>query len=318
MKIKAQGVSMIELLIALGLGLYLTSITISLTLNSFKSARQIELTGQVFESGRYLLALLNRELDLAGFYGQISYMAEGTEAMVDLCAGLTAGNLAQHLAFPIQGLNNAAANTSACGGDRLLPGSDLLLIRRVADEAIPPSSGLLQSQHYIQASPSHLIADTGAHPAHFSLAQADAISAVPVRAFQPTLYYVSEDGNFKRRRFLKGRWSPAEPLVESVDDFQLLYGIDRSGKGIANALETAQAFVDYPSSDDEWRRVVAVEFYLLLSSGDAAPGALGTKTYSYAGKHEVRFKDNKKRRLFKGLSGLVNIRPRPKELPHAL
>lgn len=307
MKIKVQGVSMIELIIALALGLYLSSITISLTLNSFVSARQIELTSQVLEHSRYLMGLLKRELDLAGFYGQISYAPASVETLPDLCAGLTSTNLAQHLAFPVQGLNNGSLNTSACGGDLLLPGTDLLLIRRVAGEAVKPGPGLLPSQHYIQASPEHLIADTGSNQARFSLTQANGLKSVPVRAYQPTIYYVSADHNFKRRRYLKGRWSSPEPLAEAVDDFQLLYGIDRSGKGIASAGDGAPAFVEFPSSSAEWRQVVAIEFYLLISSGDSVPGSIDRKQYSYAGKSNITFNDNKKRRLVKGLSGLVNI-----------
>ena len=112
----------------------------------------------------------------------------------------------------------------------------------LSDEQAPVTETLggklTAAQHYIQATPSEFIVATGANQSSLNLYQANGVTAAPVRAWHQTIYYVSADNTFKRRRFYRGKLSPSEPLAEGNDDFQLVYGIDRSGNGIANATKS--------------------------------------------------------------------------------
>lgn len=67
-----------------------------------------------------------------------------------------------------------------------------------------------------------------------------------------------------------------QPLVTNVDDFQVLYGIDRDGDGLANSYENASNVLA-----TEWLSIVSLRYAVLVSSDssvkptdDAQPFAL--------------------------------------------
>lgn len=312
-RLRPSGFSLIELIVSLGLGLFLIAIMINSTSAVLRSGRTVEQTGEVAETSRYLSNLLNTELRLAGFFGQIEYRTDSSALLPDICAGPLAAGPNNAIAFPVQGLGNISAGQRLCGGDQLLEGSDVLLIRRAGTSTETLGGKLTAAQHYIQATPSEFIVATGANQSSLNLYQANGVTAAPVRAWHQTIYYVSADNTFKRRRFYRGKLSPSEPLAEGIDDFQLVYGIDRSGNGIANAQNQQPAFVDMPGSPQDWANTVAVEFYLLISSTEISSAIRETQNYSYADKTDLVFEDNKIRRLVKGFAPLENISGRRRQ-----
>jgi len=304
---RVQGFSLIELMVALGLGLFLIALVLNTTSTVFRSGRNIEQAGEVAETSSYLSDLLTTELRLAGYFGQLEYLADASATMPDICSGPSLVGTDSAMAFPLQGLNNVSAGQRLCGGDLLMPGSDVLLIRRAESHSQQPGSPLIDTQHYIQAVPNQWVMALGADSANFNLVQADGVSPAPIRAWHQTVYYLSADHTFKRRRFNRGSLGPSEPLAESVDDFQLLYGIDRSGNGVANAQDQQPAFVHKPTSTEEWRQLVAVRFYLLISSTEPFAGTTEAQHFSYGDRAPV-FNDRKLRRLSRGFAVLENRR----------
>lgn len=307
-RLRESGFSLIELIVSLGLGLFLIAIMINSTSAIFRSGRSIEQTGEVAETGRYLSDLLNTELRLAGFFGQLEYLTDPSAELPDICLGPLKAGVHNAMAFPVQGLDNVPAGQRLCGGDLLLAGSDVLLVRRADTSAQTADSKFIPTQHYIQAMADRFTVAVGAEQSSFNLRQADGVTPAPIRAWHQTIYYVSADNNFKRRRFYRGWLSPAEPLAEGVDDFQLVYGIDRSGDGNANAQSQQPAFINSPGSTEDWANTVAIEFYLLISSADASAVTTEQISYSYADRTGLVFEDNKIRRLIKGFAAVENIR----------
>lgn len=309
-RLKVIGFSLVELIIALGLGLFLIATMVTSTSALFRSGRTIEQIGEVAETSRYLTDLVNTELRLAGFFGQFEHMPDPDAVLPDICSGPLEAGLDNAMAFPVQGLDNISAGQRLCGGDSLLTGSDVLLIRRADTSSQTADNGLKPRQHYIQTVPGKHIVATGADLGSFNLLQPDGVTAAPVRAWHQTIYYVSADNIFKRRRFYLGSLSPSEPLAEGVDDFQLVYGIDRSGNGIANAEHQQLAFISAPASAEDWANTVAIEFYLLISSTEKSLAVREQQSYSYGDKSDLVFEDNKIRRLVKGFAALENISAR--------
>ena len=64
-----QGISLIELMIALSIGVFLTLGAVSLFLHSYTSFLQDEETARLQENGRWALRLVSREISTAGFFG---------------------------------------------------------------------------------------------------------------------------------------------------------------------------------------------------------------------------------------------------------
>ena len=302
-----SGFSMVELLIAVALGIVLSWAILDVTLNSSRTARELELTSEMVENGRYLTNLLSRELQLAGFYGRLeNYFDDSVTAQPDYCTGVSSASLRDGMNYPVFGLDGVAAGTTTCNGDVLLSGSDVLLIRRADTTSVNSTAGLDTNQHYLQETVTAAILDTGANSGNFALREKDDATVAAIREYHQDIYFVDTDNVFNRLSLIKGAYVP-EPLVEGVDDFQLVYGIDRSGDGVANADGSNPAFVELPASASEWEDVVSVKVFLLLSSTSNAPGLADGKTYSYADKAGITFSDSKKRRLFSAVARLTNV-----------
>jgi len=301
-----SGFSMVELLIAVALGILLSWAILDVTLTSSRTAREVELTSETVENGRYLSQLLKNEIRLAGFYGRLENYSSGAVAQPDACTELASADLINGMSFPLSGLDGVAAGFTTCNGDTLLTGSDALLIRRVNTDFVTSTAALDANQHYLQATINAMVLDTGTNSANFSLLEKDSVTLAPIREYHQDIYYVDDANVFKRLRLVNGAYT-SEPMVEGVDDFQLVYGIDRSGDGIPNADGGNAAGVELPASADEWEDVVSVKIFLVLSSTNPAPGSNDAKTYSYADKAGVTFADSKKRRLFSSVARLTNV-----------
>ena len=298
---------MVELLIAVALGIVLSWAILDVTLNSSRTARELEFTSEMIENGRYLTRLLGGELQLAGFYGRLEdYSDDTVTAQPDPCTGLSSASLRNGMNYPLLGLDGVAAGTTTCNGDVLLTGSDALLIRRADTTSVNSTAGLVAARHYLQETITAAVLDLGSNIASFNLLEKDGTTVAAIREYHQDIYFVDTDNVFNRLSLINGAYT-VEPLVEGVDDFQLVYGIDRSGDGVANADGGNAAFVELPASASEWEDVVSVKIFLLLSSTSNAPGLSDGKTYSYADRAGITFSDSKKRRLFSAVARLTNV-----------
>ncbi|MDG1819036.1 MAG: PilW family protein [Porticoccaceae bacterium] len=301
-----QGYTIVELIIATALGILLSWAILDITLSATGTAREVELTSEMVENGRYLSHFLKSEIRLAGFYGRLENYSSGATVQPNPCTDLTTTNLIDGLSFPLFGLDEVAAGATTCNGDRLLTGTDILLVRRASTSSVATTVGLAAKQQYLQATVTAMVLDTGANKANFTLMEKDSLGLAPIREYYQNIYYVDNSNTFKRLRLINGAYI-SEPLAEGVDDFQVVYGIDRSGNGIPNGDGTSDAFVELPASAAEWQNVVSLKLFLIVSSTNPAPGLNDPKAYTYADKVNVTFGDSKKRRLFTVVARLTNI-----------
>ena len=303
---RQSGFSMVELLIAVALGIVLSWAILDVTLNSSRTARELELTSEMVENGRYLTNLLSGELQLAGFYGRLEdYVDDTVTAQPDAC-GLSSTSLRNGMNYPVFGLDGAAPGDTTCDSYIMLTGSDALLIRRADTTSVNSTAGLVNARHYLQETVTAAVLDLGTNSSSFNLLEKDGTTVAAIREYHQDIYFVGTDNVFNRLSLINGAYT-VEPLVEGVDDFQLVYGIDRSGDGVANADGGNAAFVELPASASEWEDVVSVKIFLLLSSTSNAPGLSDGKTYSYADRAGITFSDSKKRRLFSAVARLTNV-----------
>jgi type IV pilus assembly protein PilW len=144
------GFSLIELMIAMTIGLLLLSGLAMIFVNSSDANREMQKTAQQIENGRYAIDVISQDLRLAGFYGHlsdVSAIAAPATIPPDPCESSDTDELLKALRFPVQGYRgaidatNPAANTTASGltsscttalltAANLKTGSDVLVIRR--------------------------------------------------------------------------------------------------------------------------------------------------------------------------------------------
>jgi type IV pilus assembly protein PilW len=189
---RQSGLSLIELMIALTIGLVLLGGLTYLFVNSSNSQRVGQAAAQANESARYAMDTLTTDLHHAGYYGQYGAYADGTTAP-DPCSTTPA---VSDLGFPIQGFVAVIASGStlvpsnqypdlsatSCGTAllpqaNLMPGSDILVIRRVDTTPLAVGATAVSNQLYLQSNPLGVAFQTGNGSAMTSTSGADGSTA---------------------------------------------------------------------------------------------------------------------------------------------
>lgn len=166
------GFSLIELMIAITLGLMIMVGLISIFVKNSQARSEIERSNRQLESGRYAMSLLTEDLRMAGFMAAFNPYEKliqenspplaadpvlGTAAMAampDPCDA-TLANLYKSFFFAVQGYDNAATVPSCVSDARA--GSDILVIRRLATCVAGPTleagcEAVVNGTPYFQAS----------------------------------------------------------------------------------------------------------------------------------------------------------------------
>lgn len=144
-----RGFSLIELMIAITLGLLIMTGLVSIFVKNSQARSEIERSNRQLESGRYAMTLLTDDLRMAGFLAafdphemiirpnapplgpdnSVSPAVAAMTAMPDPCAVATA-DLNNSFFFHVQGIDNTST-TPSCVSDAKA-GSDILVVRRAA------------------------------------------------------------------------------------------------------------------------------------------------------------------------------------------
>lgn len=190
------GFSLIELMIAITLGLMILAGLTTIFVKNSQARSEIERSNRQLESGRYAISLLSDDLRMAGFIGQFDPRAwiivpknpplgDGAgnltmATMPDPCAS-SVSDLNNAFFFPVQAYDESATVPSCLAGAGARAQSDILVIRRVSTcvagptlesgcEAVVSGAPYFQSSNCYNAT--QLAINTGAvtdYQAHFRL-----------------------------------------------------------------------------------------------------------------------------------------------------
>lgn len=133
----SRGVSLIELMIAITLGLFIVSVMLSLLARNSEARGELEKSGRQVENGRYAMQRIAEDLRNAGFYGDFASPAtpvdipdkdEVCEAGTDE-AGLV--SLKKFMGLAVQAFTEVAAGQQpSCVDDAdFVPDSNVLVVR---------------------------------------------------------------------------------------------------------------------------------------------------------------------------------------------
>lgn len=307
-----RGLSLIELMISITIGLIILVALSTLFINQSKSRVELDKSNRMIDNGRYALEVLSTNLSLAGYYGEFSPSAifPAVPAALPNPCSTTASDMAAALQLAVQGYDAATLTSTIasppCG---LSPkaGSDILVIRRVSTTTPIAQAVALAGTHYFQASLCQYdgvpyIVDTV--PANFILRKLTCTptSTTPyadLRQFVVQVYFVSPnnksgDGVPTLKRMELDPTSHTfvtTPLVEGIDYMQIEYGLDTNNDGVADNYVTAPALADWPN-------VVAVKVYILARNTETTKGYTDNKTYSLGVAGTVAPNDNYKRHAY--------------------
>jgi len=298
---RQSGISLIELLISIAIGLFLLVGVVSVFGNSHRVYHQLNQASQQIENGRMAVQMLTDDVGLAGFYGRYYNLLSTPGTAPDPCETADMAALRTASALVLQGFDATRGSLTCVPAANYLSGTDVLVVRR-ADSTVTAPASLTAQQVYIQAnadpndSGNPLIALGTA--ANFTLTNKDA-TAAPIRKYHVHIYFVSpcsiptgggttctgasDDGGtpIPTLKRLELTIDPADgtrkmvvtPLVEGIENFQVDYGLDTDSDGSPNG-----AYVTAPALTD-WQNVVAVRINVLARNLLADANFTDSKTY---------------------------------------
>src|SRR4029077_5160149 len=242
---RPRGYSIIELMVAITIGLIILAALVTLFAGNSRQRGEIERANQQTENGRYALELIGEDLRDAGYLASFN---PGTvagpnpqlvipTALPNACA-TDVPTLNSAVSITVQGYDNGA-NAPACIPD-LRPGTDILVVRRASTCAVGTvgCDAQVGGDVYLQASgcPAEFTAGTyyvlDSNVANLTLRQKDCATAAQIYQFRTHIYFVANDDKagdgiptLKRAELGPGAFAIV-PLVEGVDSLQLEYGLD--------------------------------------------------------------------------------------------
>ncbi len=246
------GYTIIELMIAITLGLLLLAGLTTVFVQNNQSSNEIERVNQQAENGRYAMQLLTSDLSNAGYLAELNPTALTTPtAKPDPCL-TTVSDLKSALPLAIQGYDNDnVASTPTCISSDLRAGTDILVVRRASNCAVGDAGcdAEVSGAPYFQASTcssatelsssdiTHYYAlDT--NTANLTLHQKNcnpptaAGTIAPHQQYLTHIYFIANNDKTGdgiptlKRAELGSSGFTIVPLIEGIENLQIEYGID--------------------------------------------------------------------------------------------
>lgn len=324
---KSLGFSLVELMVAMAIGLTLMGGLLTLFSATSKAGNELDKSIRQIENGRYAVELLTEDISVAGYFGELSTGLSKDWAFDASAACATPLTSTDNLGWnnsitmpkPIIGLSAAQADALTCLPNRKL-GTAALVLHRLDTREIAIADAVAGT-FYVQTSRCaaedldettypRFIASTVL--ASFTLTKADCATKNTVRKYINRIYYVAacdECGagmadtipTLKRAELVGGAFV-AIPLVEGVDDMAFDYGVDTNEDGLPDQyLQTLVASIPPnipPIPQADWGNVMSVRMHVLSRTTDKTAGYTDGKIFQMGlSGSRGPFADNYKRRL---------------------
>lgn len=273
-KKNSAGFSLVELMIAMMLGLFLMSGIIQLFLSSSQTYSVVTSQSQSQESGRFGLFFLTRSLRHAGYWGEAA----------------TKKQFNAHDVFETDAIIFGNNNDSSIA--EVLNGTDELYVRMTGaeDSNIQTCLGESLAQHKI------------AIDRYF-------IAPPQIGEKAPSLFCSSQVYNIDTTTYEITSPDPSapviakvQPLLNGIENMQILYGIDTSN-------DAGEATTTYVTADtippNKWSTIRAIKVALLSTSNESTSGITNNQTYTLLDE-AVTVDDKRPRMIFQQLVSLRN------------
>lgn len=321
---KSRGFTLVELMIALVIGLLMAGAVVTVFVESRHSFNQEDMIQRMQDDARQAMRELVRDVSMAGFWADLvlpgSIVADGSLAVAIDCGPGGIPNWIYAPVLPgtdqslaVTGVDNATGATanaafSCINPAEIVPGTDVIAIKRVAgaEAPVPIAAGRV----YLR---------TNGTLGLMYLEPENAPPAVTIPLpfteweYRPSIYYIRNFGIQAGdgvptlcRKLLQWQAVPTmrtECIAQGIENLQIEYGLDTSGNGEPNV------YISDPTLA-ELQMAVTARINILARSAEADLRYLNDKTYSISNTADYTPADNFYRRAFSVTVGLHN--------PHSL
>ncbi|MDO8825285.1 PilW family protein [Methylophaga sp.] len=320
---KQQGLSLVELMVAIVLGLILVAGIIELFVNNRQVYRVQDAQSRLQENGRYAMTVLTQSIERAGYLGCATRSALNINNMLN-----TPNDYLWDITTPIEGQEATGADAWTPSLDDSITnpvsGSDILTIRTIeppelrvishpttgapgsAAITINSGNGLAMGDivlahdcvagaiFQITSNPSAGTIEHAAGagtPGNSTVALGYNFGAGWVNKIATNSFYIRSRANAAvPSLYLKNGTSDPVEIVEGIESMQIQYGVDNSGNGAADTYQTANQV-------GNWNNIVSVRISLVMVSVENNLTADGAQPYNLEGA-AVTPDDRRLRRVF--------------------
>jgi type IV pilus assembly protein PilW len=256
------GFGVAEFMVAMTIGLVVLTGLSSVYMTANRSSRELQGNSEQIENGRFALDLLASDLRHAGYYGQLTTAPALPAALPDPCESADLAALTQAMALPVQGYDAPAGSPLAClDGADLVPGTDILVVRRAHSEALAPTDVPEDGVIYLQANTTQAELQLGkadgaigttrtADGRDATILRKDGVTAAGIQRYLVHIYFIApcaipkgggdrctgadDDGGrpvptLKRLELAAAAGATTlriVPLVAGIENMQVDYGVD--------------------------------------------------------------------------------------------
>lgn len=289
---RGRGFSLIELMVAMTLGLLIVVAMLANLATSSGSNRTNARVAEFQTNGRFAADFLRREIQHAGFAGVrwTNLTDLGATATTDYGCGV---GFAANIAQPIWGANDSNPFSGSCIPGANYARGDILVLRRAGLDAIPAATVLLANTLYFRSEylqGSVYIGPT--RPTNLQTPVDDYLLATDVYYISPWTNSAAESPQVPalyRMTLGAGPAMTAQLIASDIENMQVQYGVSTAaGTRYYDAAAVPASL---------WANVVAVRLWLLARSTDIEPGFTNTSTYTI-GDQTVTASDGFQRQVF--------------------
>jgi type IV pilus assembly protein PilW len=258
------GMTLIELMVSLVIGLFLTWGAIEVYLQSKGNYRSAEVITRLQENTRFALDTLEPDLRLASFWGKHrdpGRVVVPTAGVVITCDGNNVGDWALDLTNPVAATDDDY--DLDCGAlSEARAGSDVLVVRHASDLTAAPAAGRIQLVSNLSRA---WVMNDGNPPP-------EAGATAETRDLFVHAYYVDNASSFsdtipslRRQTLVAGGVIEDQEMITGVENLQVQYGLDTNGDG------SVERYVDPDNPAVGTGPVVALRIWMLVRS-EESPG----------------------------------------------
>lgn len=298
-----KGFSLVELMVALVLGLLLSAGIINIYIDGRRNFNFEEESARLQENGRFAINLLKSNLTQAGFFGGMTNNLAAAQGVTKDCvAGI---NWALDGTEPIDLINDYSSSTATVRGKTLncltagtlQADSDIVTVKRTAGDMTVKAGSLHAgatgdaTQWYLHVKKS---ASSWHYGAGFSGSAQSNYWEYYAKVFYVRDYSLTAGDNIPTlcAEELEGDEMTTSALVEGIENMQIEFGIDTDNDGVANRFESA------PDAAEIQNAIMARIYLLVRSVNEAPAGYTDDKSYNLGSKAIAAKNDRYLRKVF--------------------
>ncbi len=296
---RMNGFTFVEILIATTISLGILTVVLTLWANSRMSYRIQSFNRQIQENAQFALQIISEDLRLAGYAGEnINSSTIDTTETELMIFGCGTEGWATDLSKPVFAENNGNPYSANCiNADNYLPDSDVLVIRHAKSKPVS-TSNIKKNYLYLHASLTQGAVFRAASKKKLNTRVMSMVNEFPAitYALSTNVYYIRRcsdpkisgrdticdgvDDNIPTlvRLTLSKNKMHSDPLVENIENLQLLFGIDIDFDFTVDRYVEASEI-----SLAEWEQVLSVQIFVLSRAPNPVTGYTNRNRYEFAG-----------------------------------